>query len=106
MSWSENGLRHSNTLWRTHKDIDGYKGQFQKSQDLCKAQCMRFGRGRNINKLLRYKNLLVQSAKPTPKPESPVDILDTITNREIVVLDMFPARENNTFMAARCDKED
>ncbi|CAL2228279.1 unnamed protein product [Prunus armeniaca] len=65
-----------------------------------------YGRGRNINKLLRYKNLLVQSVKPTTQPESPVEIFDTTTNKEIVVLDPFPARENNTFMAARCDKED
>ncbi|CAL2229956.1 unnamed protein product [Prunus armeniaca] len=55
-------------------------------------------RGRNINKLLRYKNLLVQS---------PVEIFDATTNREIAVLDPFPTKENNTFMAAAacCDKE-
>ncbi|KAI5321185.1 hypothetical protein L3X38_030256 [Prunus dulcis] len=47
-----------------------------------------YGRGRNINKLLRYKNLLVQSVKPTPQPESPVEIFNTTTNREIVVLDL------------------
>ncbi|KAI5343672.1 hypothetical protein L3X38_011548 [Prunus dulcis] len=59
-----------------------------------------YGRGRNINKLLQYKNLLVQSVKPTPQPESPVEIFDTTTNKEIVVLDPFTVRENNTFMAA------
>ncbi|CAL9010733.1 unnamed protein product [Prunus brigantina] len=65
-----------------------------------------FGRGRNLNKLLRYKNLLVQSVKSMPQPESPVEIFYTTTNKEIVVLDPFPARENNTFMTACCDKED
>ncbi|CAL8159876.1 unnamed protein product [Prunus armeniaca] len=65
-----------------------------------------YGRGENINKLLRYKNLLVQSVKPTPQLESPVEIFNSTTNREIVVLDPFPTRDNNSFMAARCDKED
>ncbi|CAL2265419.1 unnamed protein product [Prunus armeniaca] len=66
-----------------------------------------YGKGRNINKLLRYKNLLVQSVKPSAQPESPVEIFYATTNREIVVLDQFPAKENNTFMAAaaRCDDE-
>ncbi|CAL9025578.1 unnamed protein product [Prunus brigantina] len=58
-----------------------------------------YGRGRNINKLLRYKNLLVQSVKPTPQPESHIEFFYAITNREIVVLNPFPAKENNTFVA-------
>lgn len=67
-----------------------------------------YGRGRNINKLLRYKNLLVHYVKPAPQPESYVEFFDATTNREIAILDPFPAKENNTFMAAaaRCDKED
>ncbi|KAI5323349.1 hypothetical protein L3X38_032421 [Prunus dulcis] len=44
--------------------------------------------------------------KSTPQPKTLVEIFDTTTNREIVVLDPFPAKENNAFMAAHCDKED
>lgn len=57
-----------------------------------------FGRGRNVNKLLRHKNLLVKVVKPSPPAESLVKIIDTPTSRQIVVLDMFPVRENITFM--------
>ncbi|KAL6293252.1 hypothetical protein ACE6H2_001394 [Prunus campanulata] len=48
------------------------------------------------------------SVKPTPQPESCVEFFDATTNREIAILDPFPAKENNTFMAvaACCDKKD
>lgn len=65
-----------------------------------------FGRGQNINKLLRHKSLLLKVVKPSPPTESLVETFDTPTSGQIVVLDLFPVRENITFMTARRERDD
>lgn len=65
-----------------------------------------FGIRRNINKQIRHKNLLVKAVKPSPSAESLVETSGILIRRQIVVLDQFPIRENNTFMTARHERVD
>lgn len=55
---------------------------------------------RNINQQLRHKNLLLKAMKPSPLAKSLVETFDTPTSGQIIVLDLFPVKENSIFMTA------